>query len=217
MNKLELLPLAGCTEQEIAKYERHRAQRLAGKKPCPDLRRNYIKCNGRIETYLRDLAKAEKNDPRKTQEKKNAVVWALNLAQCYADNAAHMPEGYVTDKQLIHEEIYRVFIEGVNGVLPTLNLMDTNLRGKVIGPMKEVMVALEENAIPIKWDEAAFRADLKGRLQGTCDAGVIDGIWEETEPVAFPVEFIRTQGVRKVLREVAEEMVITYFPSMKKA
>ncbi len=220
MTKTEILTQIGCTAKEISNYTRHQSLRQAKKTPCASLRQNYNTCNKKIETYLRELAKAEKSDPRKSQEKKNACVWAKTYIECYIDHSSHLPEGYILDLQIIQEEFLKVCLNGVNGVLPTLNLPDMQVRDAIFYTCYSVVDMLSDNAVPIKWDADSFTDDLSSRL---CDLW-FTGNTENHEkhhrtqqPVAFPVEFVRSQSLRRVIRETIEEVMVRTFPSMKSA
>jgi len=218
-NKLQLLALAGCTETQVANYKRHQDQRKAGKTPCPALRRNYNTCNGRLEVYLRDLAKQEANCPHKRQEKKEATVWALENARALADFTAHLPEGYITLDQVVNEEIAAAYIEGVNGVLPALDTIDNARRGKVLEIQDLVKEFYADVAIPVKFDAPAYMIALREALGEIWKKSPHADRWAlgyaALQPLAVETKWVRENQIRKEIRREIEAAMLAHFPSMK--
>ena len=218
-NKLQLLALAGCTETQVANYKRHQDQRKAGKTPCPALRRNYNTCNGRMEVYLRQLAKEEATCPRRRQEKKEAVVWALENARALADFTAHLPEGYITLDQVFQEEVASAYIEGVNGVLPSLDTIDNSHRTKVLEIQDLVKEFYADVAIPVKFDGPAYMVDLRGSLGKIWEKSIKADSWalrySALQPLAVETKWVREHQIRKEIRSEIESAMLAHFPSMK--
>jgi len=219
--KIEILPLAGCTDAQVKKYERHLAQRKAGKTPCSDLRRNYNTCNGRLEVYLRQLAKEEANNPRVRQEKKEAVRWAIADARALQYFTSHLPEGYITLDQLFQEELAAAYIEGVNGVLPALDTIDNSRRNSIFEIRDTLKEVYADVAIAINFDGKAYAESLKEDMGATWTDSIHSDSWidgySSTQPLAVETKWIRENGVRKDVRQMIEQEMVSKFPSMKNA
>lgn len=218
-NKLQLLALAGCTETQIANYKRHQDLRKDGKTPCPALRRNYNTCNGRLEVYLRQLAKEEATCPRRRQEKKEATAWALENARALADFTAHLPEGYITLDQVFQEEVAAAYIEGVNGVLPALDTIDNARRNKVLEIQDLVKEFYADVAIPVTFDGPAYMVALRNTLGEIWKKSPHADAWAlgyaALQPLAVETKWVREHQIRKEIRREIESAMLAHFPSMK--
>lgn len=220
--KINLLRAAGCTEQQIKKYVRHQKERSQNKTPHPTLRQNYQACNGRLEVYQRGLEKAAKAEAKgkKPQEKKDASVWAITGAQCLADHTAFLPEGMITLEQIWEETKYAAFVEGVNGVLPDLGMVDNGKRFK-FGPVFEALVEnYTDCCIPVHFDGVAYAADYRKRMGDLWNKAPNADLWEkgysETVPHAVEQSWVRNNGIRREMREAVEKVMLEHFYSLKK-
>lgn len=228
-NKLELLLQAGCTGAQVKKYERHQDERKVGKTPCPDLRRNYNTCNGRLEVFLRELAKQDATCPRKRQANKNACVWAQETARCLADHTAHLPEGYITFFQLFQEELFNVYVnefERADGTTTFLKLdyPDVQRRGVLNTLFEEIEGFYSDVLIPVNFNGPKFAADLRARLGNMWDDSINADRWEvgysqgdfgSGSLFALPVEWVRNTQFRKEVRNEIIQTIRENYPSAK--
>jgi hypothetical protein len=220
-NKLELLLQAGCTEAQVKKYERHQTERKAGKTPCPDLRRNYNTCNGRLEVFLRELAKQEANCPHKRQEAKEATQWAIHTAQCLADHTATMPEGYITLDQVFEEVLATCYINGdpTTGKVPALDTIDNAQRDFVLDLKHEFKAFYEDVTVKVAFNGVAFATDLRARLGDLWEKTPKADDWfvgySQTQPLAVPTAWVRDNLIRKEMANEIIKQMNAHYRSMK--
>ena len=211
----EFLQDNGFTPREIQKYFRGAAEKLNADRVT---RKVYLNVQARgkaIEAQLeKQAAKAQK-----THDQKAMVKWTVETGAAL-EKFDTTPEGYKLLQVILHEELQKLYAEGVDGVVPTLSTIDNVGQHKMFQLFDEIEAYYDDVAVPVRFDALAYCDELRanlGDLWYVGDTHLFEAYHSTRKVTAVEISWVRDHQFRKEVRALMADVLVNFYPSMKRA